>query len=98
MIRFWTQKKPFLNSYLLFLVAGTDTSSTALEWEMSLLLDHPSAMEKVRVEIDANVGQLDKAAFWMNKTLPKLHYLQNVISQKFFSYHGSILSDPSLHL
>ncbi|XP_019087275.1 PREDICTED: cytochrome P450 81D11-like [Camelina sativa] len=36
--------------------AGTDTSSTTLEWAMSSLLNHPEILMKVRSEIDEKVG------------------------------------------
>ncbi|KAL0352080.1 UNVERIFIED_CONTAM: cytochrome [Sesamum calycinum] len=59
---------------LVLLVAGTDTMSISMEWAMSLLLNHPEAIEKIKAEIDANVPAdrlLDE------QDLPKLSYLQN---------------------
>lgn len=58
--------------------AGTESASTAVEWSMSLLLNHPEEMEKARAEIEANVGQdqlLDEA------DLPKLEYLQKIYTE-----------------
>ncbi|KAB1220296.1 Isoflavone 2'-hydroxylase [Morella rubra] len=37
-------------------VAGTDTTATTMEWAMSLLLNHPDVLQKVRAEIDNEVG------------------------------------------
>lgn len=39
------------------LVAGSETSATAMECALSLLLNHPEAMHKTKVEIDTYVGQ-----------------------------------------
>jgi len=58
--------------------AGTDTSSATTEWAMSLLLNHPEVLEKARAEIDNHVGKdrlVDEA------DLPKLKYLQSIISE-----------------
>ncbi|WMV17056.1 hypothetical protein MTR67_010441, partial [Solanum verrucosum] len=58
--------------------AGTDTSSVTTEWAMSLLLNHPEVLEKARTEIDNHVGKdrlVDEA------DLPKLKYLQSIISE-----------------
>ncbi|KAE8659146.1 Cytochrome P450 81E8 [Hibiscus syriacus] len=60
------------------LIAGTETSSTTLEWAMSLLLNHPEVMYKAWKEIAAKVGQ-DK--FLDETDLPKLSYLQSIISE-----------------
>ena len=65
------------------LVAGTETSSTTMEWAMSLLLNHPEKMKKVVAEIDCNVGLehlLEEA------DLSKLNYLQNVINEALRVY------------
>ncbi|KAB2619447.1 isoflavone 2'-hydroxylase-like [Pyrus ussuriensis x Pyrus communis] len=63
---------------MVLLVAGTDTSSSSLDWAMALLLNHPEEMEKVRAEIDTNVGQERPLE---EQDLPKLKYLQNVIHE-----------------
>uniref|UniRef100_M1CBY2 Cytochrome P450 n=1 Tax=Solanum tuberosum TaxID=4113 RepID=M1CBY2_SOLTU len=63
---------------LIMLNAGTDTSSATTEWAMSLLLNHPEVLEKARAEIDNHVGKdrlVDEA------DLPKLKYLQSIISE-----------------
>ncbi|KAK8691967.1 hypothetical protein V6N13_075453 [Hibiscus sabdariffa] len=39
------------------LLAGTDTTSTTMEWAMSLLLNHPQVLHKAQAEIYAVVGQ-----------------------------------------
>ncbi|XP_057975346.1 isoflavone 3'-hydroxylase-like [Malania oleifera] len=63
---------------LTMMVAGTETSSTTLEWAMSLLLNHPNAMEKARLEMDATVG-LERLVD--EQDLPKLNYLENIINE-----------------
>ncbi|XAR48390.1 hypothetical protein NMG60_11031208, partial [Bertholletia excelsa] len=63
---------------LALLAAGTESSTTTLEWAMSLLLNHPRAMAKALSEIDNLVGPdrlLDES------DLPKLTYLNNVITE-----------------
>ncbi|XP_071712709.1 cytochrome P450 81Q32-like [Rutidosis leptorrhynchoides] len=37
--------------------AGTDTSTTTMEWAFSLLLNHPHILTKARAEIDNQVGK-----------------------------------------
>ncbi|CAL5419683.1 unnamed protein product [Camellia sinensis] len=62
------------------ILAGTDTSSVTIEWAMSLLVNHPEVLKKVRAEINTHVGQdrlIDE------HDLPKLHYLQAIISETF---------------
>lgn len=65
------------------LVAGTDTMSISMEWAMSLLLNHPESIKKIKSEIDANVPEdrlLDE------QDLPKLRYLHNVITETLRLY------------
>ncbi|XP_047953596.1 cytochrome P450 81Q32-like [Salvia hispanica] len=68
---------------LVLLVAGTDTMSIGMEWAMSLLLNHPESMDKVRAEIDANVPR-DRLVD--EEDLPKLSYLNNVITETLRLY------------
>ena len=35
---------------------GTDTTATTLEWAMSLLLNHPEILKKVKVRLTAKLG------------------------------------------
>ncbi|KAL6296193.1 hypothetical protein ACE6H2_004335 [Prunus campanulata] len=76
---------------LVMLVAGTDTTSTALDWAMALLLNHPETMEKVRAEIETKIGQ---ERLLEEHDLPKLTYLQNVINETLRLYPPSPLLFP----
>lgn len=60
------------------ILAGTDTSAATLEWAMTLLLNHPDALEKAKTEINIHVGT-DRLI--EESDLPKLLYLQNIISE-----------------
>ncbi|CBI19451.3 unnamed protein product, partial [Vitis vinifera] len=41
---------------LTLLTAGTDTSAVTMEWAMSLLLNHPTVLDKVKTELDCKIG------------------------------------------
>ncbi|XWS36892.1 hypothetical protein CRYUN_Cryun20dG0124500 [Craigia yunnanensis] len=61
---------------LILLLAGTDTSSTTLEWAMSNLLNNPDVLKIARAELDSQIGQemlIDEP------DVPKLQYLQSII-------------------
>ena len=65
------------------LVAGTETPYLTLEWAMSLLLNHPDAMEKIKNEIDTHVGS---QRLLQENDPDKLSYLQNVINESLRLY------------
>lgn len=63
--------------------AGTDTSSTTIEWVMAVLLNNPYILEKARSEVDSRVGH-DRL---VDETdLPNLPYLQNIILETYRLY------------
>lgn len=68
------------------LVAGTDTSAATMEWTMSLLLNNPQTLEKLRAEIDANVSQ---GSLLQEADFPKLPYLHAVINESMRMYPAS---------
>nr|QBG49707.1 cytochrome P450 [Pueraria candollei var. mirifica] len=76
---------------LAMLVAGSETSATTMEWALSLLLNHPEKMNKVRDEIDTYVGQ-DQKLNELDTT--KLKYLQNVITETLRLYPVAPLLIP----
>lgn len=60
------------------LVAGRDTTACAIVWTLFLLVRHPSALQKVRDEIRAQVS--DKASVSRSQ-LKELTYLQKVLKE-----------------
>ncbi|KAM1226823.1 hypothetical protein ACFX2J_006119 [Malus domestica] len=59
--------------------AGTDTSSTFLEWAMTELLRHPRVMKKLQTEVRGIVGS--KTYGPTEDDLVKMHYLKAVIKE-----------------
>ncbi|XP_062102607.1 cytochrome P450 81Q32-like [Humulus lupulus] len=76
---------------LILLLAGTDTSAVTLEWAMSNLLNHPHVLQKVKDELDTQVGQKKLVD---ESDLSKLPYLQNVISETLRLYPAAPLLVP----
>ncbi|CAI8590036.1 unnamed protein product [Vicia faba] len=60
------------------LLAGTDTSALTIEWVMAELLNHPEVLRKAKEEIETQIG---KNKLIEEQDLPKLPYLQNIISE-----------------
>ncbi|XP_059279385.1 cytochrome P450 81Q32-like [Lycium ferocissimum] len=68
---------------MVLIIAGTDTMSISMEWAMALLLNHPEAIKKVKAEIDTHMPQ-DRLL--NEEDVPKLSYLQNVITETLRLY------------
>ena len=65
------------------ILAGTDTSSSTLEWVMANLLNHPDVLKKVTVELDNQIGE-DKLID--ESDISKLSYLQSIILETLRLY------------
>ncbi|VVB13967.1 unnamed protein product [Arabis nemorensis] len=63
--------------------AGTDTSALTMEWAMSVLLNHPDKLEKLREEIKANVKH---NGIIQDSDLSRLPYLRCVIYETLRLY------------
>ncbi|CAL5332493.1 unnamed protein product [Camellia sinensis] len=63
---------------LLMFTAGTHTSWLTMEWAVSLLLNHPEALQKARTEIDNQVGP---GQLLEDSDLSKLPYLHCIINE-----------------
>ncbi|MED6130392.1 hypothetical protein PIB30_000902 [Stylosanthes scabra] len=64
--------------FLDIFLAGTDTTSVALHWTMSEILNHPSVFKRLRAEIEAVVGS---TTLVNESDVPKLPYLQAVVKE-----------------
>ncbi|XP_042493502.1 geraniol 8-hydroxylase-like [Macadamia integrifolia] len=62
------------------LVAGTDTTSTTLEWAMAELLRNPDSMGKVQSELQEKVGEVKSVE---ESDVARLPYLQAVVKETF---------------
>ncbi|KAK8949665.1 Cytochrome P450 81D1 [Platanthera zijinensis] len=68
---------------LTMIAAGTDTTAETLEWAMSLLLNHPQALEKARSEIEA---QVNGQRLIDDSDLGNLPYLQCILRETLRLY------------
>ena len=72
-------------------IAGTETTATTMEWVMSLLLNHPEVLQKVKAEIDRQVGC---ERLINDLDLAKLPYLHCVINETLRLYPTAPLLLP----
>ncbi|XVE56822.1 hypothetical protein DITRI_Ditri04bG0041700 [Diplodiscus trichospermus] len=73
--------------------AGTDTSSSTVEWAIAELIRHPKIMAQVRKELDSVVGR-DRLVSDLD--LPHLTYFQAVIKETFRLHPSTPLSLPRM--
>ncbi|KAI9077321.1 hypothetical protein K1719_040765 [Acacia pycnantha] len=64
--------------FLEILLAGTDTTSVALQWAMAEIINHPRVLKKLRDEMDSIVGS---RRLVKESDVPNLHYLQAVVKE-----------------
>ncbi|KAM3710303.1 hypothetical protein ACJW31_01G019000 [Castanea mollissima] len=76
---------------LMVFVAGTETTAITTEWAMSLLLNHPKVLQKVKAVIDSQVGC---ERLINDLDLAKLPYLHCVINERLRLYPTVPLSLP----
>ncbi|XP_023521546.1 cytochrome P450 705A22-like, partial [Cucurbita pepo subsp. pepo] len=65
-------------------VAGTDTSSVAMQWAMAELISHPEVLKRVRKEIESVVGESRRLV--EEEDIPRLPYLQAVVKETLRLY------------
>nr|KJB55339.1 hypothetical protein B456_009G071700 [Gossypium raimondii] len=82
--RFWELIKEMF-------IAGTETTSSTVEWGMAEILRKPSVLKKLLLELDQVVG---KDRFVVESDIPKLAYLQAVVKEVFRLHPGVPLIIP----
>ncbi|TKV93697.1 hypothetical protein SEVIR_9G242900v4 [Setaria viridis] len=71
--------------------AGTDTTSSTVEWALAELIRHPDVLAKAQQELDAVVG---RGRLVSESDLPRLTYLTAVIKETFRLHPSTPLSLP----
>ncbi|KAH0466468.1 hypothetical protein IEQ34_003706 [Dendrobium chrysotoxum] len=77
---------------LTMIAAGTDTTAETLEWAMSLLLNNPRSLQKVRSEIELLVGH-DRRLIQVSD-LCNLPYLHSILKETLRLYPAAPLLLP----
>ncbi|KAG6742461.1 hypothetical protein POTOM_053332 [Populus tomentosa] len=72
-------------------LAGVDTVDFTTEWAMTFLLNHPERLERVKAEIDMEVGH---ERLVQESDLPKLRYLRCVVNETLRLYPPAPLLLP----
>ncbi|GMY15529.1 flavonoid 3'-monooxygenase [Fagus crenata] len=73
--------------------AGTDTSSSTVEWAIAELIRHPKILAQVQKELDSVVG---RDRFVSELDLAQLTYLQAVVKETFRLHPSTPLSLPRM--
>lgn len=73
--------------------AGTDTTSSTVEWALAELIRHPDVLRQLQQELDAVVG---KDRLVSESDLPRLAFLAAVIKETFRLHPSTPLSLPRL--
>jgi flavonoid 3'-monooxygenase len=74
-------------------VAGTDTTSTIVEWSLAELIRHPDILKQAQEELDAVVGR-DRLV--SETDLPRLTFFNAVIKETFRLHPSTPLSLPRM--
>ncbi|KAL7114958.1 hypothetical protein ACP275_04G153900 [Erythranthe tilingii] len=73
--------------------AGTDTTSSTVEWALAELIRNPKIMAQAQQELDSTVGT-DRLV--VESDLPQLTYLQAIIKENFRLHPSTPLSVPRI--
>ncbi|KAJ9567437.1 hypothetical protein OSB04_003403 [Centaurea solstitialis] len=76
------------------LTAGTDTSSTTMEWAFSLLLNHPDVLTKAQNEIDAHMMNHNQNRLVDESDMASLPYLRCILNETLRMYPAGPLLVP----
>ncbi|KAK4395817.1 Flavonoid 3'-monooxygenase [Sesamum angolense] len=73
--------------------AGTDTTSSTVEWAIAELIRHPAILAQARQELDSVVGSARQV---LESDLPRLPFLQAVVKETFRLHPSTPLSLPRI--